>query len=234
MSPPEPISHRVLPWLAFAACCLIWGSTWIAHKWALADLTPLGLSTLRFSCASVICLLIARLTREQWVRRDQVVALLIAGLVLVGASNVLTSWTLLHIPSGVGAVLQAPIPVWFALLTWRSEPIRLSGWIAIFLGFFGVAVVMWPDGTHSLNATAAIVCAATAAAWCWASLYQRRHVRSGGLFGNAGLQMAFSGVLGIALTVGTTGFTRGHEISQQGAIALAYLVIGGSCVAFAS
>jgi drug/metabolite transporter (DMT)-like permease len=135
MSAPEPAGQRLMPWLAFAACCLIWGSTWIAHKWALADLTPLGLATLRFAFASLICLLIARLSGEAWVRREQLAALLIAGLVLVGASNVLTSWSLLHIPSGVGAVLQAPIPVWFALLTWRTEPIRLSGWIAVFLGF---------------------------------------------------------------------------------------------------
>ena len=236
MPPPALDLPRAsfLPWLAFAACCLIWGSTWIAHKWALADFTPLGLATIRFTSGGVLCLLIARISGEAWVRRQDLRALILAGLMLSGVANVLTSWSLLHIPSGVGAVLQAPIPVWFALMTLRSDPLRRSGWVAVFLGFFGVGLVMWPGDTNAIDPLAAVVCTLTAAGWSWASLYQRNHVRSGGLFGNAGLQMLFSSVFGLLLTPTLGGYTYGHGISSGAWIATAYLVIGGSCIAFAS
>ncbi len=224
----------LLPWLAFTACCLIWGSTWLAHKWALADLTPLGLATLRFTFAGLLCLAIARLSGEPWVKRQQLLPLIAAGLVLTGVANVLTSWALLYIPSGVGAVLQAPIPIWFALLTLRSDPLRRSGWFAVFLGFFGVALVMWPGKIDAIDPLAALVCTLTAVAWSAASLYQRQHVRSGGLFGNAGLQMLVSSALGLMLTPAFGGFTHGHGVGQSAWIATAYLVIGGSCVAFAA
>lgn len=222
-----------MPYLAFAACCLIWGSTWIAHKWALVDFTPMGLASIRFFCAGLLCLLIARLRGEDFVRRAQLPHLLLAGLVMTGIANVLTAWALQYIPSGVGAVLQAPIPVWMALMSLRREPLRPLGWLAVLFGFVGVGLVMWPEHNSHLDPIAASVCVLTAAAWSAASLYQRAHLHGGGLFANAGTQMLFSGTLGLLLT---RSFTHPHAagISIQAWIALAYLIIAGSCIAFAS
>ncbi len=225
----------MLAWLAFIACSLIWGSTWLAHKWALVDFTPIGLGSLRFLCAGLLCVAIARLAGEPFVRREHLRPLLIAGLIMAGLANVLTAWSLLYIPSGVGAVLQAPIPVWLALMTLNKEPLSRAGWLAVFLGFFGVAMVMWPSEAGPIDPFAATVCALTAGAWSWASLYQRARVHSGGLFANAGVQMLTSGLIGSALTPLLGGFTTGTaEISQTAWMAMVYLVIGGSCVAFAS
>lgn len=223
-----------MPWFAFAACSLIWGSTWLAHKWALADFTPMGLASVRFFLAGVLCLLIARISGESFVRREHRNALLLAGVIMAGLANVLTAWTLQFIPSGVGAVLQAPIPVWMALMTLRKEPLRPVGWVAILLGFIGVAVVMWPSETVHFDGLAALVCLLTPVAWCWASLHQRARVRSGGVFANAGLQMLLSGCVGLLLTPLIGSYTQHGQVSTQAWIATAYLIIGGSCIAFAS
>lgn len=225
----------MLPWLAFTACCLIWGSTWMAHKWALVDFTPLGLASLRFLCAGVLCLIIARVSGERFVQREHLPSLLLAGLIMVGAANALSAWTLLYIPSGVGAVLQAPIPVWMALLTLRSEPLKASGWLAVVLGFVGVTLVMWPQQHSAIPWFPALLCALVSVAWSWASLLQRARVRSGGLFANAGVQMLFSGLIGTSLTPWLGGFTHGSgPISTQAWSALVYLILAGSCIAFAS
>ncbi len=224
----------MLAWFAFIACSLIWGSTWLAHKWALVDFTPIGLGSLRFLCAGLLCLLIARLTGESFVRREHLRPLLIAGFIMAGLANVLTAWSLLYIPSGVGAVLQAPIPVWLALMTLNKEPLSRAGWIAVFLGFLGVAMVMWPSDTGPIDPVAATVCVLTAGAWSWASLYQRARVHSGGLFANAGTQMLVSGVLGTALTPLFGGFTTHGSVGAPAWAAALYLVVGGSCIAFAS
>jgi drug/metabolite transporter (DMT)-like permease len=222
------------PWIAFGAISFIWGSTWLAHKWALADFTPAGLATTRFVIAGIACVLIGRLRGEAWPVRRELKHLLLAGLILTGLANVLTAWTLLHIPSGVGAVLQAPIPVWLALLSLRTDPLSKRGWAAVIVGFFGVALVMWPDGPVHLPLVPAVVCVLTAAAWSWASLHQRRHVNSGGLFTNAGIQMSQSALVGLALTPFISGYTNGGPISLQALAATAYLVGFGSVVAFAA
>ncbi len=224
----------MLPWLAFFACSSIWGSTWMAHKWALVDFTPLGLASVRFLSAGLLCLAIAGFRGERFVRREQLPSLLLAGLLMAGVANVLTAWSLQYIPSGVGAVLQAPIPVWLALLSLRSDPLRPLGWLSVAIGFAGVALVVWPSAVAHIDPLAALVCLLTPVAWSWASLHQRAHVHSGGLFANAGLQMLFSGLLGAVVTAGFGEFTQHGDIGMRAWLAAAYLIVGGSCIAFAS
>lgn len=224
----------MLPWLAFAAISLIWGSTWLVHVHALADFTPLGLATTRFALAGVLCLAIGLYRGEQGCDRRQLPKLLLSGLILLGLANVLTAWTLQWIPSGVGAVLQSPIPVWMALLTWRRESLGLSGLAAAVLGLAGVAVVLWPEQGVDLAVFPATVCVCSALMWSWAALYQRRHVNSGGMFVNTGMQMLASALLGGLLLPFLGGPTVDGSISAEAWAALAYLTIFGSLIAFSA
>jgi drug/metabolite transporter (DMT)-like permease len=224
----------MLPWLAFAAISLIWGSTWLVHVHALADFTPLGLATIRFSLAGVLCIGIGLYRGEQGCERRELPKLLLSGLILLGLANVLTAWTLTWIPSGVGAVLQSPIPVWMALLTLRREPLGVAGLAATVLGLTGVALVMWPDERVDLALVPAAVCVGSALIWSWAALYQRRHVRSGGMFVNTGLQMLASALVGATLLPFFGGATVDGDISREAWAALAYLTLFGSLIAFSA
>jgi drug/metabolite transporter (DMT)-like permease len=229
-------SSRTLPWLAFAAISFIWGSTWLAHKWALEAFTPAGLSTIRFALAAMLCLSLGRLRGEPWPYRSDLPTLLGTGLILTGLANVVTAWSLTHVPSGVGAVLQSPIPVWMALLSMRREPLSGKAWLAVALGLGGVVMVMWPQERSLIPLWPAVICVAIAALWSWASMFQRAHVLSGGLYSNAGLQMAQSALLGALLTPVFSSYTHAHvtQIEPQAWLSLAYLVLFGSVIAFAS
>lgn len=224
----------MLPWLAFAAISVIWGSTWLVHVHALTDFTPIGLATTRFALAGLICLAIGLYRGEQGCDRSELPKLLLSGLILLGLANVLTAWTLTWIPSGVGAVLQAPIPVWMALLTMRREPLGAAGLAATVLGLGGVALVMWPDERVDLAVVPALVCVGSALMWSWAALYQRRHVRSGGMFVNTGLQMLASSLVGAVLLPWSGGATVDGSIGVEAWAALAYLTVFGSLIAFSA
>ena len=166
--------------------------------------------------------------------RRHLPALLIAGFILTGACNVITSWSLAFLPSGVGAILQAPIPVWMALLAIRSDPLSKTGWLAVVLGLCGVSVVMWPSDKVHLPVLASVACVLTAMVWAWASLFQRARVHSGGLFINAGIQMTQGALLGLlAVGFGVPFSTHGH-VSAEAMFAVLYLAVFGSCIAFAS
>lgn len=224
----------MLPWLAFAAISLIWGSTWLVHVHALVDFTPLGLATSRFAIAGVLCIAIGLYRGEQGCDRRELPKLLLSGLILLGLANVLTAWTLTWIPSGVGAVLQSPIPVWMALLIMRREPLGRAGLAAALLGLGGVALVMWPDEHVDLALVPALVCTGSALMWSWAALYQRRHVRSGGMFVNTGLQMLGSATVGAVLLPFFGGATVDGTIGPTAWAALAYLTLFGSLIAFSA
>jgi drug/metabolite transporter (DMT)-like permease len=228
-----------LPWIAFAAISFIWGSTWLAHKWALQDFTPIGLMTTRLLIAAVACFALGRLRREPFPLASQLKHILIAGVILTALANVATAWSLTHIPSGVGAVLQAPIPVWMALFSLRSDPLSKTGWLAAILGLGGVILVSIPEsllatGHSDINWWPSLVCIGAAASWSWASLYQRKHVSSGGLMTNASIQMLQGGMLGLILVAFGAPITTHGSVSAESWYSLAYLVIFGSCIAFAA
>ena len=235
MSTPQPTGQGALPWIAFGAISFIWGSTWLAHKWALAAFTPIGLMTIRFLIAALACFALGRLRGEKLPHLSQLKPLLIAGFILTGFANVTTAWALVHIPSGLGAVLQAPIPVWMALFSLRSDPLSKTGWIAAVLGLLGVIMVSIPDRfDQPLNLLPILVCVGAAASWSWASLYQRKHVNSGGLLTNASLQMLQGGLFGLLFIAFGAPVTLGVPIDQRAVLSIVYLVIFGSCIAFAA
>lgn len=235
MSTTQASAQGPWPWIAFTAISFIWGSTWLAHKWALAAFTPIGLMTIRFLIAAVACFALGRLRGEKLPHLSQLKPLLIAGFILTGFANVTTAWALVHIPSGLGAVLQAPIPVWMALFSLRTDPLSKTGWIAAVLGLLGVVMVSIPDRfDQPLNLLPILVCVGAAASWSWASLYQRKHVNSGGLLTNASLQMLQGGLFGLLFLACGAPLTLGVPIDQRAVISIAYLVIFGSCIAFAA
>lgn len=57
-----------LPWLAFAFCCLVWGSTCLFIRIGNDTLPPVWGATLRLAIASVILTAIALAVRAPWPR----------------------------------------------------------------------------------------------------------------------------------------------------------------------
>jgi drug/metabolite transporter (DMT)-like permease len=239
MSQTQRAGSGAMPWLAFAAISFIWGSTWLAHKWALQDFTPIGLMTLRMGVAAIVFASIAWARRESLCTLADLKHVMLAGFVLTCFANVATAWSLTYIPSGVGAILQAPIPVWMALLSFRTDPLSKTGWLASFMGLFGVALVCWPDNPEAkvhllIPVVPSLVCVLTAAIWSWASMHQRKYVRSGGLFANASLQMTQGALIGGVAIAAGAGFTVDGTISREAWASVAYLIGFGSCIAFAA
>jgi len=141
------------------------------------------------------------------------------------------TWAELHISSGLTAVLAALVPVFLALQTLRSEPLGARGWAGALLGFAGVVVLMAPERSErsSLAGSAAVVL--STALWAWATLYLRKNVSGGGPLTNAGIQMLVAAGIGVTAAPATGGFLRA-PVAGGALLALLYLAIVGSCLAF--
>src|SRR5476651_1339617 len=98
---------------AFAAVYLIWGSTYLAIRFAVETLPPLLKAGARFAIAGGILLLWSRLhSRESApTRLDWRTGLVSGGLLLVGGNGGVV-WAEQRVPSGITARLVAVVPVW--------------------------------------------------------------------------------------------------------------------------
>jgi drug/metabolite transporter (DMT)-like permease len=156
-------------WLRFWALGIIWGTSFLWIKIAVADVTPVvlvgwrtGIATL--GLAAVLALNpAARLSRAELRRSLWVFAIL--GLTNVALPFVLISWSEQFLDSGLAAILNSTMPLFtiiIAPLVLADDPFTLPKLGGLLVGFSGVVVLISPDlqtGGQSLVAVGTMLLA---------------------------------------------------------------------------
>ena len=224
--------------LAFATVYLVWGSTYLAIRVGVGSLPPALLAGSRFVCAGLLLLALAllpggRLPRS---RRDWLIVSLTGSLMLVGGNGLVT-WAEQSVPSNQAALLVATSALWMAALgTLGAGGDRLgAGAVAgLLIGFAGVALLVH-DGLDAGAARPAAYLALLAAALFWAmgSVLSRRFPMSCAPLVSAALQTLIAGAL-LCLIGWANGEAPRWQSSGDGFEALLYLIVFGSCIAYAA
>jgi drug/metabolite transporter (DMT)-like permease len=217
-----------------AVVYVVWGSTYVAMRVGVRDLPPLLLSGVRFALAGLLltawCATRAdfrRPTGRQW--RDAA----ILGLLMPAAGTGGATWAEQRLPAGTAALLLATIPVWTILFARvvDGERIGLTTTVGLVLGLAGVAILVGPGGGRT-DLVSAVVALLGAAAWGAGSVYAGHAEHPKQPLLGSGLELVCAG--GIMLALGAAGGEPGrvHAIPQAGVLALAYLVVFGSLLAY--
>ena len=110
---------------AFALVYLIWGSTYLVMKFAVASMPPLLMAGTRYGLAGGLLYGFMRWRGEPApTLRGWGYAALI-GVCLLGFGNGGTTLGVMYLPSGITALLVATVPMFLAVLGWASE--RVGG-----------------------------------------------------------------------------------------------------------
>lgn len=136
-----------LPLLAFIACGLIWGSTFLAIRVGNDTLPPLWACSLRFVVAAFILNAILFATRQRWPKGEALKAAVWYGFFEFGVSMPLLYWGETEVPSGLAAVVYAicPVVAMFAARLLKMEQLSPKRLGAAVLAFGGVAVIFWRE-----------------------------------------------------------------------------------------
>lgn len=229
---------------AFGAVYLIWGSTYLAIRLAIDTLPALTMAGVRFVIAGTLLYGWARWRgARQGVSRPSAIhwrsAVILGGLMLLGGNGGVT-WAEQRVPTGLVALLIGSVPLWMAVLEMaRRGGSRPGGRTALglLLGFGGVAWLVGPatwsggPGVDLLGAGAVLV---GALAWAAGSLYSRQAPLPAAMFMGTAMEMLAGGVL-LLLAGGLMGEWQRLDlaaVSPRSLLAVAYLVVFGSIVAF--
>jgi drug/metabolite transporter (DMT)-like permease len=227
--------------LAFAAVYLIWGSTYLAIRYAIETLPPLLFASTRFLVAGGILYAWARWRgAEKPVWSNWRPSLIIGGLLLLGGNGavVLAERT---VPSGLAALLIATEPLLIVLLDWMRRGNRPSGRVSLglALGLLGMVLLVGPTniaGENQVNLLGAGLILVATVSWAAGSLYAMRAtlVRSPALA--AGMQMLAGGawLLIAGLARGEASQFTLSNVSLRSTGALVYLILFGAIIAFTS
>ena len=233
---------RVLIILAFAAVYLLWGSTYLAIRFAIETLPPFLMAGTRFSLAGAILFTWALLQGDsirssfsQWPK-----AFAIGALLLLGGNGGVT-WAEKYIPSGFAALLIATEPLWVVILNWAMSHKR-PNWkvlLGVFIGLVGVALLVGGGLRGGINASsitliAAVVILFAAFAWAAGSVYASRYPIKTSTSMASGMQMLGGGSLLFlfGLIVGDAQRLNLDAASWVSIGAFFYLLVFGSLVGF--
>ena len=239
--PASPSRSAVVA--AFAAVYVIWGSTYLAIRYAVDTLPPFTMAGTRFLVAGGCLYAWMRLRgvpRPQWIHWRS--AAIIGGLLLLGG-NGLVCWAEQSVPSGMAALLVAAVPLWMVLL----NAIRPGGvWpnraeiLGVAIGFVGVGVLInpWSSSTSgvSVDRLGAFVLVLASLFWATGSLYSRHAERPASpLMSTATVMLAGSVILlVVGLGAGEWSRIEPAEISLISCLALLYLIVFGAIVGFSA
>jgi drug/metabolite transporter (DMT)-like permease len=225
--------------LAFAIIYLVWGSTFLAIRIGVRELPPFLFAAMRFLIAglAIYFWMIAKGERSP-TGRQWVSAVVLALLIFVVDYGLLF-WAEQRIPSGVAAVMMATIPLFTAiaeiiLLGTQKLTLRLVS--ALLIGLGGVAVLMLPSLSLGapIDRTGAAALIFAAIGWSVASSLTRKLPLPQSQVMNSGAQMLAGGLLLTATSAALGEFHRFHpaEVSLKAWLALLYLIVPGSIIAF--
>jgi drug/metabolite transporter (DMT)-like permease len=225
---------------AFAAIYLVWGSTYLGIRYAVETIPPLLMMGVRH--------LIAGALLYGWVRwrgtpapklREWLHPGLIGTLLFLGGHGSL-AWAEQRVPSGIAALLVATLPMWIVILARVKGTERKLGGRALtglILGFLGVTVLFGPDAWRhngELNLMGAGAVLFGTFIWAAGTIYMRSVKMPESPVLSSAMQMLAGGasLMIAAVLTGEGGGFHLAAVTARSWLALAYLILFGSIIAF--
>jgi drug/metabolite transporter (DMT)-like permease len=234
---------RTKIWLALVALYIIWGSTYLAIRFAVETIPPFLMAGARFLISGMILYGWRTAVHDPKPTRSQWRSAILVGLFLLIGGNGLVSWAEQHVASGIAALVIASIPLWMVLLdTLRGKGTR-PDWtimLGLLIGFGGIAILV--SSSSSLSSKSGLDFAGLAALllaallWSYGSLYARdADMPQSSLLGT-GIEMlgGAAGLFVVGTLAGEWPQVHLRSISLGSLLGLVYLIVFGSLVGFVS
>ena len=241
----EAAGRRIGVTAALGVVWIVWGSTYVAMRIGVRALPPLTMSGVRFAVAGLVLFGWCGWRRRRhpgtgwrpasW-REWRASAIL--GLLLPAAGTGGATWAEQKLPAGTAALMLASIPLWLILASHVSglERVTRRAAAGLLLGLAGVAVLVNPFSGGAPNLPASAVALGGALCWGCGSAYARRAPHPGQPLLGSSMQQICAGAALCAdgAAGGELARVQVRALASDSALALAYLIVFGSLVAYTS
>jgi drug/metabolite transporter (DMT)-like permease len=230
--------NTALPWISLIAVYVLWGSTYLGIRVAVATIPPFLMTGCRYVVAGAL------LFALQWgfskekpamPNRTQLLQIAIVAVVLLTLGNGLLCLAETRVDSGTAALLIASSPIFMVLLDAaraRTAP-RTIAMAGIVLGSIGIAALVGKSPARA-DAFMAGLILISSFAWAAGSVYARGSSEHHPL--TASLEMTIGGALSVAvgLSIGEAAHIRIDAITAASLWGMLWLIVGGAMVGYSA
>ena len=229
-------------WTALLALYIVWGSTYLAIRFAVETIPPFMSAGMRFLVSGAILLAWRRMAGDDLPTPRQWKNVIIVGVLLLLGGNGLVSFAEQRIPSGIAALIVGTVPLWLVLI----EAVRPGGLrptlrtlVGLVVGFAGIFLLVGPTGLRGglqFDVVGTLALIAASFLWSVGSIFSRSaDVPKSTLMMTGGEMLA--GAAALFLTSALIGEFNDFSlasVSLRSWLGLAYLIAFGSLIGFVS
>jgi len=238
----------LVAWVSLLIVWVVWGSTYLAIRVAVETMPPLLMAAVRNLVAGAIMFPAAMGARRRairagqdlrrWPSRAEWIGCATVGVLLLVANGAVGIGER-TVPSGLAALLVATVPLWLLGLdaVLNHARLGLAPMAGLALGLAGVGLLSGLGGGSGRVSTAGVVIILGAAAmWALGTIMARRVTIPSSPALASGTELLCGGValLVLAAAGGELGSLHLAEVSWRSWLALGYLIVAGSIVAFSA
>jgi len=241
------VSYNIKVTVAFAVIYIVWGTTYLAIRFALETLLPFTMAGVRFTIAGLLLFAwsYSRYSFKPKLKDLKLPA--ITGLLMILVGHGSLAWAEQYISSGFAALEAASIPVWIVIVSWmqsRSNKPNKYTIMGIVLGITGVALLLGTGGEFSIDPSVSsatiiisiILLVIGTISWSVGSIQSRKINKEIPLLYTISIQMLAGGValLLLAALKGEAAEVSVAQVSILSIASLVYLIVFGSLIAYSS
>jgi drug/metabolite transporter (DMT)-like permease len=239
MTSQQPSKLKILT--AFVAVYFVWGTTYLAIKYAIETIPPFMMMGMRSLLAGTVLYGWGRLRGDTNVVRKQIPSLVLIGALFFLIGHGALAWAQQTVPSGVAALLVSSEPIIIALFEpffTREGRVGKRTVLGMLIGISGIVVLVLPQGLNfeNVNLLGSFGILIGASSWASGAIYSRvaKLPRSSLITG--GSQLLFGGMLLIIMSfiLGEWSDFNFSQVVVRSWLGLMYLVVFGSIITFSA
>lgn len=230
-------AHTLRIILALVAVYVIWGSTYLAIRFAIDSLPPFTMAGLRFVAAGLFMFTVGKLSSAPMPTRSEWQGAALIGVLMLVCGNGAVCWAEKTVPSGLASLMVATVPLWAVVLSTllpggtRPAPRAIVG---ILCGLVGVFVLVQPQKSGSIDPAGAAALLLASVSWAAGSVLSKRVKLPSSPVLSTAMQMLCGGSLLLLL-----GSLRGEwsqidpqAVTLKSILSVGYLMLFGSVIGF--
>ena len=236
---PQVKKELLTAYIALAAICLIWGTTYLALRIGVLHFPPFLFVILRqLISGTLLAGFMLTLGKASLPSRENVIRQAIAGFFMISMANGLVAWAEVLVPSGVAAIICSLMPMMVILINLtihREERPTVPIMLGVLVGLAGIVMIFSEyvrDFANVEYRVGILLIFVSIISWAGGSVWLKKKNAEGNLFLNASLQMLFGGLWLIPCSLVFDDYTQ-IKWSVEAAVSLSYLIVFGSIIAYA-
>jgi drug/metabolite transporter (DMT)-like permease len=226
-------------YLALAAVCFFWGTTYLGIRMALEVVPPAVLVSMRYIISGAVLLIVAFLTKARLPSGKELFLTALFGVIIIGIGTGCLVFAEMWVPSGLAALFITTSPFWMiGLDAIIPGGVRLHGptLLGMLVGLAGTLLLVAPgamqQGFGGPLMKGFLLLQIGCCGWSFGSILQRRHQTQTHPVVSGAVQQLATGLAFLAPALLMK--TQPIHWTFRGAAAVAYLVTFGSIVGYSA